>query len=65
MIYHEKNPKTKNEVLRDSLVESAMYIQESYDQLIDRNQKLTIVNQKSDLAKTNSFELLNNVQFLL
>lgn len=61
MEFYEKNPKTKNEILRDSLIESAAYIQESYEQLLDRDQKLTIVSQKSENTKQASFQLLDRV----
>ena len=59
--FYEKNPKSKNDILRDSLIESAAYIQESYEQLIDRDQKLTIISQKSDNTKQASFQLLDRV----
>ena len=65
MEFYETNPKTKNEILRDSLIESAMYIQQSYDEFLDRNQKLTVVSHKSNLAKNTSFELLDNVSLLI
>lgn len=55
MEFHQKNPKTKNELMRDALVESAVYIQESYEQLLDRDQKLTIISEKSQTANQNSF----------
>lgn len=55
MEFHQKNPKTKNEILKDALVESAVYIQESYEQLLDRDQKLTIISEKSQTANQNSF----------
>ena len=59
--YYENNPKTINDQLRENLIESAQILKESYDDLLERNQKISVISQKSNSLLTSSFETKNIV----
>lgn len=58
---YTKNPISKNDILLETLKSSLNDIQESQESLIDRNIKLTIIDEKSNNLVTNSFEFRDNV----
>ena len=61
MDYFSKNLKSKNEILQESMVETVGVIKDSYESLLDRNQRLTIINNKSETLVNNSYQLRENV----
>lgn len=61
MEYYSKNLKSKNEILQESLVDTVGVIKDSYENLLDRNQRLTIVNEKSNKLVNNSYQIRESV----
>ena len=62
MEYYSKNLKSKNEILKESLIDTVGVIKDSYESLLDRNQRLTVVNNKSNTLVNNSYQLRDNVR---
>ncbi len=65
MDYYSKNKKSKNEILKESLVDTAEVIKDSYQNLLDRNQRLTIIKDKSDILLDNSYQMKESVKLIL
>jgi hypothetical protein len=64
MDYYAKNMKSKNEILKESLVDTVDVIKDSYQNLLDRNQRLTIINDKSNKLLDNSYQMRESVKFI-
>ena len=63
--YYEENPKhTKTGVLLNNLNETAGILKESVEQLLDRNEKLNIIAQKSKHLKSTSDDLRRFVNLI-
>lgn len=64
--FYEENPKhTKTGVLMNNLNETAGILKESVEQLLDRNEKLNIIAQKSKHLKSTSDDLRRFVKNIL
>lgn len=65
MDYYTKNLRTKNEILQESLVDTVGIIKDSYENILDRNQRLTVVNEKTNILVNNSYQTRENVFYFL
>ena len=61
MEYYSKNLRSKNEILHESLVDTVGVIKDSYENLLDRSQRLTIINDKSNKLVDNSYQMRESV----
>ena len=61
-IQYEKNPTSKIKLLKDKLGETTTILTENVEKLIEKNEKLNIIAQKSRSLNDNSDTFLKNIK---